>query len=579
MLYLDVYWKKYRNKFLLALLFLAFEAFADLLQPAFMAKIVDQGIARSNMAAIWRFGLLMLCVTAIGAVCASLRNILSGLVSQRFAQDLRQDLYLKIQKLPQTGIDHFGNATLIIRMTNDVTRVQTFANGLMRIMVKAPLVGIGSLIMAVHLNPRLSLVLLCVAPLIALSIMMNMKISYPYFREVQQALDQVNRSMQRYLAGIRVIRVFNRSEYEQKGFQKNNQRLADLTAVATKIGSAFGPLVNFTVNAGVIAILWFGAVGVNQGTMRTGSIIAFTNYMMQLLFALMVVNNAFNLFVRAKASAERIGEVMNRGSDHTFKRAMLTAHVRNDSNGLVFHKVTFSYKNTEQPVLSNVDFRIEAGETLGVTGPIASGKSTIVQLILRFYDPDQGIIYFRGHPLPYYSLEELRKRIAIVPQEPLLFSGSVKENIRWGNEKADEQAIIEAACVADADDFIRHLPNGYNSLVGQGGVNLSGGQKQRISIARALVRNPDLLILDDATSAVDAQTDREIRSRLKEYSECMTCIIISQKINSIKDANRIIVMSNGMIEASGTHQELLTSSPFYRDVCEAQMMKGTEQID
>jgi len=575
--YLTIYWRRYRIRFLFAILFLSLEALADLLQPALMAQIVDQGIAQMDMPQIERYGLLMLLITAIGAVCASMRNILSGIVSQRFAQDLRQDLYIKIQNLPQSGIDQFGGASLITRLTNDVTRVQTFANGLMRIMVKAPLVGIGSLIMAVHLNAKLSLVLLGIAPIIALLIVLNMKISYPFFRNVQLALDRVNRSMQDYLSGIRVIKVFNRSAYEQKRFQINNQKLGHLSSSASKVGSVFSPMINLTVNTGILAILWFGGIGVDHGTMQVGSIIAFTNYMMQLLFAIMMVNNAFNMLVRARASAERIGDVMNHKSDERFPKNTNQKLGQENRGALHFQHVTFSFHKNQGPVLKDIHFQVKPGETLGIIGPIASGKSTLAQLILRFYDPDQGEILFNGHDIKKYTEEELRKKIAIVPQQPLLFSGSVIENIRWGDDQASNESVYQAAKIADADRFIRRFPHGYESLIGQGGVNLSGGQKQRISIARALVRKPDLLILDDATSAVDAHTDKTIRSQLRQSLRNLTCIIISQKVSSIKDADQIVVLNEGRIEAIGKHDDLLSRSSFYREVYTTQLSEGGVQ--
>ncbi|SFF98020.1 ABC transporter ATP-binding protein [Sporolactobacillus nakayamae] len=579
--YLRIYWKTYRVKFVFALFFLSLEALADLMQPALMSRIVDQGVGKADLPFIEQFGLLMLTITVIGAFCASARNVLSGSVSQRFAQDLRQDLYIKIQSFSQAQIDHFGNASLITRLTNDVTRVQTFANGMMRIMAKAPLVGIGSLIMAIHLNAKLSLVLLGIAPIIAVLIFLNMKISYPFFRNVQRALDRVNRSMQDYLAGVRVIKVFNRSAYEQKKFQLNNNELGELSAAASKIGSLFAPAINLAVNGGILAILWFGGLGVNSDSMQVGTIIAFTNYMMQLLFAIMMMNNAFNMLVRAKASAERIGQVMNDELDQRFQTGSLELCAPEKKGAVQFRHVTFSYQKPEgqDPVLKDINFDLDSGETLGIIGPIGSGKSTLTQLILRFYDPDKGTIVFNGNDIKRYSEGELRKRVAIVPQRTFLFSGSVIGNIRWGNEQASDEEVYEAARIADADGFIRRLSHGYDSMIGQGGVNLSGGQKQRISIARALIRKPDLLILDDATSAVDVRTDKLIRSRLKQALNQLTCIIISQKAASIKDADKIIVMNHGAIEAIGTHKELLSFSAFYRGIYSMQMERGGIQND
>ncbi|MCI1882044.1 MAG: ABC transporter ATP-binding protein/permease [Sporolactobacillus sp.] len=574
--YLGGYWRRYRNRFLLAIFFLALEATADLLQPAMMSQIVDRGVARSDLPLIEKYGGLMLLITFAGACCACMRNILSGIVSQNFASDLRQDLYVKIQGLSMKNINRFGSATLITRLTNDVTRVQMFANGLMRIMMKAPLVGIGSLVMAFSLNPRLSLILVAAAPLIVLLIYLNMRISYPFFHHVQTALDEINQTLQDYLKGVRVIKIFNRGPFEEQRFDRRNRTLARYSAGAAKIGSFFGPLINLTVNGSIVAILWFGGLGVQHGSMQVGSIIALTNYMMQILFAIMMVNNALNMFVRARASAGRIGAVFHEQADITFPAASVSPPVLNAEPALAFRHVFFSYGDAAHPFLRNIDFSVRRGEVVGVTGPVASGKTTLIHLILRFYDPAQGTVVVAGQDVRTYPEEALRRRIAVVPQRPLLFSGTVEANIRWGNADADEKAVRRAAKIAEADAFIRRLPDGYHSPVGQGGVNFSGGQKQRLSIARALIREPELLILDDATSALDAQTEYRIRRNLQSAACGTTCMIVSQRIASIVGADRIIVLNNGRIEAIGSHPELMKRSPYYRKMYRAQIGEGAK---
>ncbi|MFX3617004.1 MAG: ABC transporter ATP-binding protein [Sporolactobacillus sp.] len=570
MSYLQVYWQRYRVMFLITVFFIAGEAFADLMQPALMARIIDRGVADSSLSYIEHYGLFMLLIALFGALCASTRNILSVRVSQNFARDLREDLYQKIQHFSVDRIDKFGHATLMTRLTNDVTRVQTFANGMMRMMMKAPLVGIGSLVMAIHLNGRLSVILLVMIPIIALLIFLNMRVSFPYYRKVQHALDTLNLSLQEYLSGIRVIKIFNRTHDEHERFQVNNHQLGYFSATATKVGGIFGSLVNLAVNAGILAILWFGGVGVDKGSIQVGSVIAFTNYMMQILFAIMMVNNAVNQLIRARASAERIGSVINEKNtmlfpEETFKEA--------GKGTLVFEHVTFSYNGREKSFcLKSIDFSIAPGTVFGIIGPVASGKSTLAQLILRFYDPASGEIYLDGRGLSSYSERDLRSRVALVPQAPLLFSGSIQENIRWGNQEASDEEVIRAAKLAEADAFIRKTADGYQSIVGQGGVNFSGGQKQRISIARALIRHPEILILDDATSAVDALTDQKIRSNFAAMDEAMTCIIISSRVASIMDAGQILVLNEGRIEALGTHHELLRLSPYYQSICQTQMV-------
>lgn len=577
--YLYTYWKRYRIRFLAAVFFLSLEALSDLMQPALMARIVDRGVADDNLSVVEKYGWMMLAVTLFGAGCACMRNVLSVYVSQRFAMDLRQDLYTKIQRMSLAGINHFGHATLITRLTNDVTRVQTFVNGMMRIMMKAPLAGIGSLIIAVHLNARLSLILLAMVPVVGFLIYMNMRISYPYFRRVQEALDRVNSSLQDYLSGVRVVKIFNRENFEKHRFQISNRELGQMSSAAAKVGAFFSPLVSLSVNVGIIAIIWIGGLGVNAGSMQLGSIIAFTNYMTQILFAIMIVNNAFSLFVRARASAERIGDIMSEQDRMTFPVTVQEPdHKENGS--LEFRHVSFSYRKTAahpETFLNDIHFSIRPGETVGITGPIASGKTTLTQLLLRFYDPDSGEVRLNGMKVRRFSEKQLREKIALVPQQPLLFTGTIKENIRWGNAEAVDDDIFRAARLAEAEEFILRTPGGYDSLIGEGGVNFSGGQKQRLSIARALIRRPDILILDDATSAVDAHTERLIRENLRRAGAGLTCLIISQRIASIIHADKIIVMDQGRIEAIGTHRELLNRSAYYRAALALQL--GVEVND
>lgn len=574
--YLGNYWKKYWKGFAVAVIFLSVEAMADLLEPTIMSKIIDKAVAHSNIPLIEKYGALMLLVTFIGAGGACVRNVMSVSVSQNFAMDLRLDLYKKIQSFSFDNIDRFGNASLVTRLTNDVTRLQTFANGIMRMMLKAPLIGIGSIIVAIHLNPRLSIILVAIIPFIALIIFMNMRISYPYFRKVQMALDRVNMSMQEYLSGIRVVKVFNRFAFEQERFHKSNENLSGLSTSAAKVASFFGPMTNLTLNAGIIAVLWFGGIGVSRGNMQVGSIIAFTNYMMQILFALMIVNNAFNMLVRAKASAERIGDVMKEKSRMFFPEKTVPENTGGLKGHVTFKDVSFAYhKNGEEavPALKSVNLDIRPGETVGIIGPIGSGKTTLINLIPRFYDPDEGEVLIDGRSVKNYREDDLRKRIAIVPQKTLLFSGTIKENILWGNKNAGGKEMEEAAKVAQADDFIRKTPGGYDAIIGQGGVNFSGGQKQRIAIARALIRKPEILILDDATSAVDGKTDRKIKEGLRIFSSRMTCLIIAHSISAVMDADKIVVMADGKITDVGTHGDLLNRSAVYRDIYESQIGK------
>ncbi|MFT8871215.1 MAG: ABC transporter ATP-binding protein [Sporolactobacillus sp.] len=573
--YLRHYWRKYAPGFFFALFFLTLEAFADLAQPTLMAQIIDRGVATHRMSIIVHYGLLMLLVTAGGALCASARNVLSVSVSQRFARDLRHDLYRHVVDLPIERVESFGRATLITRLTADVTRVQTFANGMMRIMMKAPIIGAGSLVMAILLDWRLALILFALIPLIAGLIRLNMRLSFPYYQNIQRALDSINRSVQDYLEGVRVVKIFDRMSDEAERFDEKNRRLGHLSVSATRVNASWGAVVNLTVNAAIVAVLLFGGIGVNSGSVHVGVVVAFTNYVMQLLFAIMIVNNALSTLVRARASAERIGAVMGEKQTMTFG----TRPQKRAKNGasLTFSDVHFAYPSKlGNWSLKQLSFDVAHGQVFGVTGPIGSGKTTLAKLMLRFYDPQSGRICLDGVSLLTFSERDLRQRIAFVPQTPFLFSGTVADNIRWGRPEASEEELVRAARLAEADAFICRTPHGYESVIGEGGVNLSGGQKQRLSLARALIRRPELLILDDATSAVDAITDQKVMAHLADMKGDMTVILISQRAASLAGVDQLLVLNAGGIEAFGTPAELLKTSAYYQAISGSQIVLGGE---
>jgi ATP-binding cassette, subfamily B, multidrug efflux pump len=572
MRYLNKYIKTYWKRFSVALLFLTFEAVCDLLQPTIMAKIIDVGVAGKQMNYVWRMGGLMLMITALGAVSASARNINSTNVSQKFGAELRSDLFRKTQSLSFENIDQFERASLITRLTNDVSQVQMFVNGLMRVFVKAPLLCIGSLIMATQLNPHLAMVLAVVVPIVGILIFINMKIGFPRFILVQKALDRVNGVIREYLSGVRVVKAFNRFDYEVDKFNQNNQELGSRTISAMRLMSIFSPGIALTVNFGIVAVLWLGGLGVNQGQMQVGHIIAFINYMTQILFSLMLIAMVFNMFVRAKASAGRIGEVFVQQNRMTWTNQ--TVHHGNQLGRIDFENVSFSYYGTSgEPVLKNITFTCLTGQTVGIIGSTGSGKSTLVSMIPRFYDPTSGTIKVDGIDVRHINPKSLRKKIAVVPQKTVLFTGTVMDNIRWGKEDATKEEMELAAKMAEAHEFISASPEGYHTRIGQGGVNFSGGQKQRLSIARALVRKPDILILDDSTSAVDVATEAKIKVSLKNYAESVTCLLIAQRITSVMDTDKIIVLDHGEIVGMGTHQELMNDCGVYQEIYQSQVGK------
>lgn len=576
MKFLKQYINKYWKPFLTAVGFLTFETACDLLQPTIMSKIVDVGVAKKDMHYVLSLGGLMLLVTALGALAATGRNIISSKVSQKFGAELRLDLFKKIQGFSFQNIDNFEGASLVTRLTNDVNQVQIFVNGLMRIFVKAPLLCIGSLIMATRLNPGMSWILLIIVPVVSLIIFTNMKVGYPFFIKVQKALDKVNGVIREYLSGVRVVKAFNSFDYEVKRFGKSNEDLAKVSTTAMRVMAIFSPGITLTVNLGIVAILWLGGIKVNNGETQVGQIIAFINYMTQILFSLMMISFVFTMFVRARASAERIEEVFN--EENTMKIKEDKSEDYHIFGRIDFNNVSFSYEGAKgDPVLKNITFTCMPGETIGIIGSTGSGKTSLINLIPRFYDASQGEVKVGGMDVKEMPIKVLRENIAVVPQKSVLFTGTVAENIRWGKENASLEEVERAAEIADAHEFIKNMPKGYNTMVGQGGVNFSGGQKQRLSIARAVIKNPKILILDDSTSAVDTATEVRIRGALKKYSQNLSTILIAQKISSVMEADKIIVLDNGEIAGMGTHDYLMDSCGIYQEIYKSQVGKEMTQ--
>jgi ATP-binding cassette, subfamily B, multidrug efflux pump len=568
--FLAKYIRKYWKSFSLAVLFLTFEAISDLLMPTIMAKIIDVGVAGRDLDYVLKMGGLMLLITLFGAISASTRSVLASIVSQNFGAELRSDLYKKIQTLSFKNIDRFERASLITRLTNDVTQVQIFANGLMRIFVKSPLLAIGGLIMATRLNLHLSVVLIVVVPIVALFIILNLRLGFPMFSKVQKALDSVNGVMREYLSGVRVVKAFNRFDVEVNKFDKTNEHFKKQSISATRLMAVFSPAIMLTVNLGIVAVLWIGGFGVTNGDVQVGHIIAFINYMTQILFSLMMISMVFNMFVRAKTSAVRISEVFDQKDDLTWEDATRSTPV--EKGRIEFNNVFFSYEGTSgEPVLKNINLTILPGETVGIIGSTGSGKSTLVDLIPRFYDVSAGNIKVDGEDIHLVDPKRLREKIAFVPQKTILFTGTVEENIKWGKEDASVEEMERAAVIAGAHDFIASSPEGYQTRIGQGGVNFSGGQKQRISIARALIKNPQILILDDSTSAVDVTTEEKIKAGLKKYAKGLTCLLIAQRITSIIDADKIVVMDHGEIVGIGKHEELVRDCRVYQEIYQSQV--------
>jgi ATP-binding cassette subfamily B protein len=571
---------------MLALLCLSVEAGADLLQPTIMSRVIDVGVAAKDLRTVVSLGLLMLLVTAVGAAGAVGRNFLSNTVSQRFGAQLRADAYRRILGFRFADIDRFGQGSLVTRLTNDVTQMQTFVNGTMRIFVKAPIVAIGGIIMAVILDAKMAPVLFVVVPLVVIAIGLNVRTGYPFYRRIQAALDRVNGVIREYLIGVRVIKAYDRFDDESARFERESRELAQTTASAMRVMSAFSPVISLTVNLGIVAVLWFGGIGVRRGDMRLGQVVAFVNYMIQILSSLMMISWIFTMFARARASAERLGEVFAVSLDEASASAsrvesMLSAKASDMSLGdgsIEFEGVTFTYEGGQEPALRDIRFSCPSGATLGIIGSTGSGKSTLVNLLPRFYEPDSGQILIGGEDIGRLDEARLRRQIALVPQRSLLFGGSIFENIRWGREDATMEEVEAAATLAQAHDFIVGLPEGYHTRLDRGGVTLSGGQRQRVAIARAFVRRPRILILDDSMSALDAITEARLRACLGEARRVglsdTTFVLVAQRISSVRDADRILVLDDGEVAGFGTHDELLETCAVYRDIRRSQVGAG-----
>jgi len=565
------YLDKYKALFITAVSCVALEALCDLMQPAIMARIIDDGVRTGNLPSVITFGVWMLLITLCGAGFAAARNILASRVSQRMGADLRGDLFGKIMRFSETSADAIESGSLITRMTNDTSQVTQFVNGLMRIYVKAPLTCLGSIALAIALSARLSLIMLAAVALVGVCIVISMKMSYVRFAKVQKAIDHVNTVVQENLMGVRLVKAFGRQNSEEAKFETANETLASRTVSTQLVIAWFSPLMSLSVNIGIVLIVYFGSILFRQGNIEVGKVSAFINYMAQILASLIMITNIFNTLVRTKASTERIEEILTSGEDFP---TVGTPIQKATEGGLCFEHVTFAYPSgSGLPALKVLSFEVARGKTLAVIGPTGSGKSTLAWLCMRFYDPGSGCIRFGGQDLRTLGTDALRSDIALAPQKSMLFSGTVHDNIAWGNPMATREQVVSAAMDAQADSFVQGMPNGYDSQLEQGALNLSGGQKQRLSIARALLSHAKLLILDDCTSALDAVTEAKVRQAMtnRASSDGRTVVMITQRIGTASCADQILVLQNGEKVGFGTHAELLSSCMEYKEIYDSQI--------
>ncbi len=562
--------RPYRQWAVLAPLLMMLEVVMDLMQPRMVQRIVDQGLARGDMPLVLHTALLMVGFAAIGAIGGTGCAIFSVLAAQGFGADLRSALFAKVQSLSFGNLDRLETGRLITRLTNDVTQVQELVMMLLRIMVRAPLLMVGSLIMAIFTSPTLALLFVVLIPLVLAVVIWLINKSHPLFSEVQRRLDALNTVMQENLAGVRVVKAFVREAHEIGRFRKANEQLMQQNITAAQVLALNMPLVMLILNAGVVAALWLGGVQVKAGSLHVGQIIAFTNYLTQTLFSIMMVSMLTMRLSRSEASAERIQEVFDSQPEVVNRPGALTEFA--PRGRVAFENVTFSYDGADaEPVLKNVSFVAEPGQTVALLGSTGAGKSSLVHLIPRFYDVKEGRVTVDGIDVRDIDETALRRQISIALQESVLFSGTIRDNIRYGRPDASDEEVIAAAKLAQAHDFIMSFPDGYDSIVGQRGVNLSGGQKQRIAIARALLMNPSVLILDDSTSSVDVETEARLQEALAHARRGRTNLIVAQRISTVLSADQILVLDDGQIVAQGSHARLMETSPIYREIYESQM--------
>ena len=571
------YWKyakPYLPAFIIGPIMMIIEVIGEVVMPLLLSKVIDHGInGGRGIPYIVTMGVTMV-ITALCMMAGGVGGAYFAVkASSGFANDLRKDLFKKIQTFSFTNIDRYSTGSLITRLTNDITQVQNMIQMLMRLALRAPGMLIGALIMAFILNLKLALVILCVIPLLTLAVYYILKTAFPRFRLMQKKLDALNAVTQENLVNIRVVKSFVREDFEEEKFSRANQDLKESTVSAMRVVIFTMPVVTLAMNVTTLAVVWFGGKQVIVGGMTAGVLTAFINYVGQILISLMMVSMVILNGSRALASYKRIDEVMNTEIDLTDEQAVKKEATVKDGK-IEFRHVYFKYyKNNEKWVLEDINLVISPGETVGIIGPTGSGKSSLVQLIPRLYDADRGQVLVDDVDVKDYSLVHLRNGVGIVLQKNVLFSGSIMENLKWGDEDADEEAVRQAAQYAQAHGFVSSFTEGYDTELGQGGVNLSGGQKQRLCIARTLLKKPKILILDDSTSAVDTATEARIRESFKNELSGTTKIIIAQRISSVIDADKIIVMDDGKIVGIGSHTELMQTCRMYTEIYYSQMDK------
>ncbi|MBH0166975.1 ABC transporter ATP-binding protein [Fictibacillus sp. 7GRE50] len=561
------YLKAYRVAIGVALFLTLTELGVELLQPLIMAKIIDDGILKSDLSVVKYWGAVMFGLALVAFAAGIANSFFSAHVSQNYGFDIRRRVFEKVQSFSFVNFNKFPASSLITRMTNDVTQLQNTVFMSLRIMLRAPLLLAGGVIMSLIVNWKLALVLVVLLPFLLFFLKWVLQTAGSMFRDVQDKLDGVNRVMRENLMGMRLIKAFLRRDFEKNRFEQVSGELKEKTVSSLRLIEVSIPVLLFVMNIGILFILWFGSRQVSMGSIEVGEVVAIVNYSFRISSVLTIISFIIMAFSRAKASAQRIGEVLDTEID--LVESQDTDHSLKIGNGAVeFKNVSFHYPESDIPVLRNLTFSVNPGQTLAILGSTGSGKTSLFQLVPRLYDVTEGEVLVDGINVKNYPIETLRKAIGVVPQEAVLFTGSISENIGWGKEGATSDEVVSAAVDAQIHETVQKLPNHYDTRVGQRGVNLSGGQKQRLSIARALLRKPKILMLDDSTSALDLKTEAKLLRALKTYS--CTTFIITQKISTAMEADHILLLDDGAVEAWGTHTELMNTSPLYVKIVQSQ---------
>ena len=562
------YAKDYRKQIILGPVFKFLEAVFELILPLLMASLIDNGLKMNDRGVIIQMGIWMVVMSVVGLICAIICQYYASIASQGFGTELRNQLIKKINSFSHSELNHFGTDTLITRMTNDINQLQLALAMVIRLLIRAPFLSIGSVVMAFVIDWEIGLFFLAILPIFSIILYFIIKKTIPLYQKVQEKLDRLNETVSQNLSGVRVIRAFSRTKAEIDTFDEDTDELAKNYLRVSNISALLSPATTLIMNIGIICLLTVGGIKVNIGHLQQGQVLALINYMNQMLLALIVVSNLVVIFTRAEASGNRVKEVLETDTTLTDAEDALTPNFQSE-NIVQFEHVDFRYTEKSGLSLQDITFALKRNTVLGIIGPTGSGKTTLTQLIPRFYDVNAGSVAFDDVDVRSWKLDPLRSQISQVPQTAVLFTGTIRENLQWGKEDATDEECWEALRIAQAEEFVRQLPKGLETKVMENGKNFSGGQKQRLTIARALIAKPELLILDDSLSALDYQTDLNLRKALQTSLDT-TVIIISQRIRSIQEAHKILVMDQGKIVAQGKHEDLLKDSVEYREIVASQ---------